>query len=147
MFNPPPFPTSRPRRLRRDSFTRALVREHRLCADDLILPVFVLDGSGQSQDVPSMPGVQRRSLDRLYATAEECLALGIPVMALFPVIDASLKTPDGREATNPDGLVPRAARELKKRFPAARPPDRRGARPLHQPRPGRAARRRRLHRQ
>ena len=117
MFTPPPFPASRPRRLRRDAFTRALVREHRLGAEDLILPVFVLDGSGQTQDVPSMPGVQRRSIDRLFATAEECVALGIPVMALFPVIEPSLKTPDGREATNPDGLVPRAVRELKSRFP------------------------------
>jgi porphobilinogen synthase len=114
---PPPFPASRPRRLRRDAFTRALVREHRLDAKDLILPVFVLDGTQQTQDVPSMPGVQRRSIDRLYATAEECVALGIPVMALFPVIEPSLKTPDGREATNPAGLVPRAVRELKKRFP------------------------------
>jgi len=114
---PPPFPASRPRRLRRDAFTRALVREHRLAAQDLILPVFVLDGTQQAQDVPSMPGVQRRSIDRLYATAEECVALGIPVMALFPVIEPALKTSDGREATNPAGLVPRAVRELKKRFP------------------------------
>jgi porphobilinogen synthase len=117
LFTPPPFPASRPRRLRRDAFTRALVRENRLAAEDLILPVFVLDGSRQSQDVASMPGVRRRSVDLLFDVAEECVALGIPVMALFPVIDASLKTPDGREATNPDGLVPRAVRELKKRFP------------------------------
>jgi porphobilinogen synthase len=117
LHTPPPFPASRPRRLRRDAFTRALVREQRLAPQDLILPVFVLDGTQQAQDVPSMPGVQRRSIDRLYATAEECVALGIPVMALFPVIEPSLKTPDGREATNPDGLVPRAVRELKKRFP------------------------------
>ena len=117
MFTPPPFPTSRPRRLRRDAFTRALVREHRLAPEDLILPVFLLDGERQSQDVPSMPGVQRHSLDRLYAIAERCLALGVPVVALFPVIEPSLKTPDGREATNPDGLVPRALRELKRRFP------------------------------
>jgi len=117
LHTPPPFPASRPRRLRRDAFTRALVREHRLGAQDLILPVFVLDGSQQTQDVPSMPGVQRRSLDRLYAVAEECVALGVPVMALFPVIEPSLKTPDGREATNPNGLVPRAVRELKRRFP------------------------------
>ncbi len=117
MFTPPPFPASRPRRLRRDAFTRALVREHRLTPQDLILPVFVLDGQQQAQDVPSMPGVQRRSVDRLHSVAEECVALGIPVMALFPVIDPALKTPDGREATNPDGLVPRAVRELKRRFP------------------------------
>jgi len=114
---PPPYPASRPRRLRRDAFTRALVREHRLAAEDLILPVFLLDGTKQAQDVPSMPGVQRRSVDLLFGTAEECVALGIPVMALFPVIDAALKAPDGREATNPDGLVPSAVRELKKRFP------------------------------
>jgi porphobilinogen synthase len=93
------------------------VREHRLDASDLILPVFVLDGSGQQQDVASMPGVQRRSVDLLFAAAERCVQLGIPVMALFPVIEPSLKTPDGREALNPDGLVPRAVRELKRRFP------------------------------
>ena len=114
---PPPFPASRPRRLRRDTFTRALVRENRLAPEDLILPVFVLDGSGQVQDIPSMPGVQRRSVDKLLVVAEECVALGIPVMALFPVIEPALKTPDGREATNPEGLVPRAVRELKRRFP------------------------------
>jgi porphobilinogen synthase len=112
-----PYPGGRPRRLRRDAFTRALVREHNLAPDDFILPVFLLDGHGQEQDVASMPGVKRRSLDGLFALAEDCLRLGIPVMALFPVIDKSLKTPDGREATNPDGLVPRAVRELKKRFP------------------------------
>ena len=113
----PPFPSSRPRRLRRDAFTRDLVREHRLAPSDLILPVFVLDGKGHRQDVASMPGVQRRSVDGLYAVAEECLKLGVPVLALFPVIDPSLKTPDGAEATNPEGLVPRAVRELKRRFP------------------------------
>jgi porphobilinogen synthase len=117
MITPPPFPASRPRRLRRDAAIRSLVREHRLAPEDLILPVFVLDGSNRSQDVASMPGVQRRSVDGLFAVAEECLKLGVPVMALFPVIDASLKSPDGMEATNPDGLVPRAVRELKKRFP------------------------------
>ena len=113
-----PFPANRPRRLRRDAATRALVREHRLAAEDLILPVFVLDGQGQAQDVASMPGVQRLSVDRLLPVAETCVQLGVPVMALFPVIDPSLKTPDGREATNPDGLVPRAVRELKARFPS-----------------------------
>ncbi len=113
----PPYPASRPRRLRRDAFTRALVREHTLLPSDLILPVFVLDGSNQVHDVASMPGVQRLSLDKLYPVAEECVKLGIPVMALFPVIDLALKTPDGREATNPDGLVPRVVRALKDRFP------------------------------
>ena len=113
-----PFPANRPRRLRRDAATRALVREHRLAPEDLILPVFVLDGHGQTQDVASMPGVQRLSVDRLLPVAEACGQLGVPVMALFPVIDPALKTPDGREATNPDGLVPRAVRELKARFPS-----------------------------
>jgi porphobilinogen synthase len=116
-LTPPPFPASRPRRLRRDAFTRALVREHRLAPEDLILPVFVLAGQGIMQDVASMPGVQRRSLDQLFPIAERCVELGIPVMALFPVIDTALKTPDGREATNPEGLVPTVVRELKKRFP------------------------------
>jgi porphobilinogen synthase len=114
---PPPYPHSRPRRLRRDAFTRALVREARLAPEDLILPVFVLDGSRQRQDVASMPGVQRVSVDNLFGTAERCVELGIPVLALFPVVEPALKTPDGAEALNPDGLVPRAVRELKARFP------------------------------
>jgi porphobilinogen synthase len=113
----PPFPASRPRRLRRDAFTRALVRENRLAPEDFILPVFVLEGTKQVQDVPSMPGVQRMSQDMLFGVAEQCVELGIPVLALFPNIDASLKTPDGREATNPDGLIPRTVRALKDRFP------------------------------
>ena len=113
----PPFPASRPRRLRRDAAIRDLVREHELRPRNLILPVFILDGVDRVQDVASMPGVQRLSLDRLLPVAQDCCDLGIPVLALFPVIDASLKTPDGREATNPDGLVPRAVRELKARFP------------------------------
>ncbi|CAN5838766.1 porphobilinogen synthase [soil metagenome] len=117
MQTPPPFPSSRPRRLRRDEFTRNMVREHRLHPSDLILPVFVLAGEGVTQDITSMPGVQRRSLDRLYQVAEDCVSLGIPVMALFPVLDASQKTEDGREAMNPEGLVPTVVRELKKRFP------------------------------
>lgn len=117
MHIPPPYPASRPRRLRRDEFTRALVREHRLDPSDLILPVFVLAGRGVVQDVASMPGVQRLSLDRLLPVAEDCVKLGIPVLALFPVIEPSLKTEDGREALNPEGLVPTVVRELKKRFP------------------------------
>ncbi|MGV8805554.1 MAG: porphobilinogen synthase [Polaromonas sp.] len=112
-----PFPMGRPRRLRRDSFTRNLVREHALTANDLIYPVFVLDGQQRREPVASMPGVERLSLDLLLPVAEECVRLGIPVMALFPVIDASLKTEDGQEALNPDGLVPRVVRELKSRFP------------------------------
>jgi porphobilinogen synthase len=111
------FPAIRPRRLRKDAATRALVREHRLAPEDFILPVFVLDGEKQVQDVASMPGVQRRSIDELFKVAESCLELGVPVMALFPVIDAALKTPDGREALNPEGLVPRTVRALKARFP------------------------------
>jgi porphobilinogen synthase len=111
------YPSLRLRRMRRDEFSRRLMREHRLTTDDLIYPVFVLDGSRRSEDVASMPGVQRLSVDRLLPVAERCVAAGIPVMALFPVIDLSLKRPDGREATNPEGLVPRAVRELKRRFP------------------------------
>ena len=115
---PQRFPATRARRLRRDEFTRALVREHALMLSDLILPVFVLEGERRSEDVASMPGVQRLSLDRLLPVAEDCMALGIPVMALFPVIDPARKTPDGREALNPEGLVPHVVRELKRRFPA-----------------------------
>ena len=112
-----PYPLGRPRRLRRDAFTRNLVRESALTAHDLIYPVFVVDGQQQRQGVLSMPGVERLSLDLLLPVAEDCVKLGIPVMALFPVIDASLKTPDGREALNPEGLVPRVVRALKKEFP------------------------------
>ena len=117
MLTPPPYPASRPRRLRRDAWSRDLVRETRLHPSDLILPVFVLDGAGKTQDIASMPGVQRVSLDRLYPVAEECVSLGIPVLALFPVLEPSLKTDDGREAFNPNGLVPTVVRKLKKRFP------------------------------
>ena len=111
------FPANRPRRLRRDEFTRNLVREHAVTAHDLIYPVFVLDGENRREVVKSMPGVERLSLDLLLPVAKECVKLGIPVMALFPVIDASLKTPDGREAFNPDGLVPRVVRALKQHCP------------------------------
>ncbi|MEN9890908.1 MAG: hypothetical protein RLY78_1203, partial [Pseudomonadota bacterium] len=113
----PAFPASRPRRLRRDAFSRDLVREHRLHPSDLILPVFVLDGQAIAQDVASMPGVQRLSIDRLLPLAEQAVELGVPALALFPVIDQALKTPDGREACNPEGLVPRTVRALKDRFP------------------------------
>ncbi len=112
-----PFPLSRPRRLRRDEFTRNLVRETALTSHDLIYPVFVLDGQKRREQVSSMPGVERLSLDLLLPVAEECVSLGIPVMALFPVIDGTLKTPDGREATNPKGLIPRVVQGLKDRFP------------------------------
>jgi porphobilinogen synthase len=116
-MTPAPFPQSRPRRLRRDAFTRNLVREHALSPHDLIYPVFVLDGQQRREPVASMPGVERLSLDLLLPVAQECVDLGIPVMALFPVIDPSLKTPDGREAYNPQGLVPRVVAELKARVP------------------------------
>ena len=115
---PAPYPANRPRRLRRDEFTRRLVREYRLHANDLILPVFVLAGQGITQEIGSMPGVTRVTLDRLLPIAEECVQLGIPVMALFPVIDPALKTDDGREALNPAGLVPTVVRALKERFPS-----------------------------
>jgi len=111
------YPNNRPRRLRRDDFTRRLVRENHLRVDVLIYPFFVLDGDDRRETVTSMPGVERLSLDNLMPVAQECVDLGIPVMALFPVIDGSLKTPDGREAFNPDGLVPRVVRALKDRFP------------------------------
>ncbi|OIQ88463.1 delta-aminolevulinic acid dehydratase [mine drainage metagenome] len=113
----PAFPTLRMRRLRRDDFSRRLVREHRLSVDDLILPVFVLDGEGRREAVASMPGVERLSIDQLLPVAAECVRLGVPVMALFPVIDPALKTPDGLEAVNPDGLVPRTVRALKQAYP------------------------------
>lgn len=113
-----PFPSSRPRRLRRDPNIRALVRENRLSAQDLILPLFVLEGQGITQDVSSMPGVQRMSIDRLLVVAQDCVRLGIPTIALFPVIDVSLKTPDGREALNADGLVPRAVKAIKQHCPS-----------------------------
>ena len=112
-----PFPHHRPRRLRKDDFSRRLVREHHLHADDLIYPVFVLDQDEGTEAVSSMPGVERLGRSALYAAAERCLTLGVPVLALVPVIDAAFKTPDGREAGNPEGLVPRTVRELKRRFP------------------------------
>jgi len=111
------FPAMRMRRMRRDPFSRALMRENVVTAADLIYPVFILEGSNVREPVLSMPGVERVSVDLLLKVAEECVALGIPVLALFPVIDTALKTPDGIEATNPEGLVPRAVRELKKHFP------------------------------
>ena len=117
MTHPASFPLGCPRRLRRDSFTRNLVRENAITAHDLIYPVFVVDGKQHRQAIKSMPGVERLSLDLLLPVAEECVKLQIPVMALFPVIDPALKTPDGREAMNADGLMPRVVRELKKQFP------------------------------
>lgn len=109
-------PASRMRRMRRDDFSRRLMREHTLTADDLIYPVFVLEGSVREEDVPSMPGVKRQSLDRLLFTAEEAVKLGIPMLALFPVVTAN-KTECAEEAYNPEGLVPTAVRALRERFP------------------------------
>src|SRR5512147_1840830 len=111
------FPGVRMRRMRRDEFSRRLMREHVLTSNDFIYPVFVIDGKARTQSVPSMPGVSRYTLDKLLPVAERCLALGVPAMALFPSVEPSLKTPDGREATNPKGLVPRVVAALKKRFP------------------------------
>jgi porphobilinogen synthase len=93
------------------------MQENDLSVNDLIYPVFLLEGQGKSEAVASMPGINRVSLDLLFPVAQECVDLGIPVLALFPVIDASLKAPDGKEAFNPNGLIPTAVRELKKRFP------------------------------
>ena len=112
-----PYPTGRPRRLRRDAFTRNLVREHRLHSHDFIYPVFVCEGEKRREDVASMPGVARVSLDGLLPVAEQCVALGIPYLALFPVIDAGKKDAAGSEATNPEGLIPKVVQALKQRFP------------------------------
>jgi porphobilinogen synthase len=112
------FPAVRMRRMRRNEFSRRLMREHRLSADDLIYPVFILDGKSRAEKVASMPGVERMTVDRLLPVAEECMKLHVPVIALFPVIEQKLKTPDGREAFNAKGLVPSAVEALKKRFPA-----------------------------
>ncbi|HYH41663.1 MAG TPA: porphobilinogen synthase, partial [Burkholderiales bacterium] len=103
--------------MRRDDFSRRLMREHVLTINDLIYPVFVIDGNGRTQDVPSMPGVKRYTVDRLLAHAESAVELGVPAIALFPAVEPKLKTADGREASNPKGLVPRAVAALKKRFP------------------------------
>lgn len=111
------YPSRRMRRNRRDEFSRRLMREHTLTTDDLIYPVFVLEGQGRTEPVPSMPGVVRMTIDHLTRIAVECRQLGIPALALFPVIDVSAKTPDAAEAYNPDGLVPRAVRALKRECP------------------------------
>ena len=111
------FPGTRPRRMRRDEFSRRLMRENVLTTNDLIYPVFVLDGEDKAEAVASMPGVQRQSIDRLLDTAAECVKLGIPALALFPVVDQSCKSLDAKEAYNPDGLVPRTIKALKAKFP------------------------------
>jgi porphobilinogen synthase len=111
------FPAVRMRRMRRDDFSRRLMREHVLTASDLIYPVFIVDGKARTEKVASMPGVERMSVDRLLPLAEQCLKLRIPALALFPAVEARLKSADGREAFNPKGLVPRAVAAVKKRFP------------------------------
>ena len=111
------FPKTRLRRMRRDDFSRRLMRESVLTANDLIYPVFVLEGEGRVETVASMPGVERQSLDRLLVTAERAFSLGIPALALFPVIDRLLKTPGAEEAWNPEGLVPRVVAALKREIP------------------------------
>jgi len=105
------------RRMRRDGFSRRLMREHTLTADDLIYPVFVLEGAGRTEAVASMPGIERMSLDRLLPVAEKALKLGVPALALFPVVDGSRKTPGAEEAWNPAGLVPTVVARLKAEFP------------------------------
>ena len=111
------FPAVRMRRMRKDEFSRRLMREKRLTTDDLIYPVFIIDGKNRTVPVDSMPGVQRYTVDQLLRHAETALRAGIPAIALFPAIERSLKTADGREAANPKGLVPRAVAALKKRLP------------------------------
>jgi porphobilinogen synthase len=106
------------RRMRRDDFSRRLMRENALSSNDFIYPVFVLDGKNRVEAVPSMPGVQRMTIDRLLGAAERCVELRVPAIALFPVIAAESKSADGRESCNPDGLVPRAIATLKRAFPA-----------------------------
>ncbi len=112
-----PWPATRMRRMRRDDFSRRLMRENILTVDDLIYPVFVLEGSNQTEAVPSMPGVERMSIDLLVKEAEELAKLGVPAMALFPVTPADVKTLDGREAWNPEGLAQRAVRAIKAAVP------------------------------
>ncbi len=111
------FPGTRLRRMRRDVFSRRLARETRLTADDLIQPLFVIEGAGRREPIASMPGIERLSTDRLVAAAEDLFRLGIPAVALFPVPDPATKSADGREAWNPAGLAQRAVRALKKALP------------------------------
>ena len=111
------FPASRPRRMRRDEFSRRLMRENVLTSNDLIYPVFVLDGENKTEAVASMPGMQRQSIDVLLETAAECVKLGIPALALFPVVGQPYKSLDAKEAYNPEGLVPRTIKTLKSHFP------------------------------
>ena len=109
--------SNRPRRMRKDEFSRRLMREHHLRTDDLIYPVFVMEGRQKEEAIPSMPGIKRQSIDLIIETAKECFKLGIPAIALFPVIDAKLKTEDAKEAYNPEGLIPRVVALLKQHLP------------------------------
>ena len=109
--------SNRPRRMRKDEFSRRLMREHHLTTDDLIYPVFVMEGNQKEEVIPSMPGIKRQSIDLIIDTAKECFNLGIPAIALFPVINASLKTEDAKEAYNPEGLIPKVVALLKEQVP------------------------------
>ena len=109
--------SNRPRRMRKDEFSRRLMREHHLRTDDLIYPVFVMEGHQKEEAIPSMPGIKRQSADLILETAKECFDLGIPAIALFPVIDAKLKSEDAKEAYNPEGLIPKVVALLKKHLP------------------------------
>ncbi|MDX1487745.1 MAG: porphobilinogen synthase [Acidiferrobacterales bacterium] len=111
------FPRTRLRRMRRDAFSRRLMRETRLTTDDLIQPVFVIEGSNTTEPVDSMPGIERLTVDRLLPYTEKAMTLGLPALALFPVVPAERKSADGREAYNPEGLVQRAIRAVKSAFP------------------------------
>ena len=111
------FPQVRMRRMRHDDFSRRLMRENVLTVNDLILPVFVKEGQGDREPIPTMPGVVRYTLDELLKVCGECVELGIPMVALFPAIDSALKTADGSEATNPDGLIPRVVHAIKEAYP------------------------------
>ena len=109
--------SNRPRRMRKDEFSRRLMREHHLRTDDLIYPMFVMEGHQKEEAIPSMPGIKRQSIDLIIDTAKECFKLGIPAIALFPVVDAKLKTEDAKEAYNPEGLIPRVVALLKQHVP------------------------------
>ncbi len=109
--------SNRPRRMRKDEFSRRLMREHHLTTDDLIFPVFVMEGQQKEEAISSMPGIKRQSMDLIIETAKECFKLGIPAIALFPVIDQKLKTEDAKEAYNPEGLIPKVVALLKQAVP------------------------------
>lgn len=117
LWNSRSFPRTRPRRMRRDDFSRRLMQEHRISCDDLIYPVFVLDGHGRRETISSMPGIERVTIDSLLDEAKELIALGIPAIALFPVTPPAQKSDDAHQAYNPDGLAQQAVRALKQNFP------------------------------